>query len=73
MAARYRTYPGTGRAARLGQEPAFDLRLVAPDCPLPDNFTTDMYYLRHVTFRGARQAYPAPAGPERSTGKRPTG
>ena len=63
MAARFRTYPGAvERAARLGRELAFDLQLVAPrlpDFPVPDGFATEMDYLRHLTFREARQAYPA--------------
>jgi error-prone DNA polymerase len=63
MAARFRTYPGAvERAAHLGRELAFDLRLVAPrlpDFPLPDGFATEMDYLRRLTFRGARKAYPA--------------
>ena len=49
------------RAADLGAALAFDLSLVAPrlpDFPMPGAFTTEMEYLRHLTFEGARRAYP---------------
>ena len=61
MAVRFRAYPGAvERAASLGREMAFDLRLVAPrlpDFPMPDRFRTEMDYLRHLTFEGARKVY----------------
>ena len=61
MAARFRRYPGAvERAASLGRDMAFDLRLVAPrlpDFPMPDRFRNEMDYLRHLTFEGARKVY----------------
>ena len=61
MAARFRRYPGAvERAARLGRELAFDLRLVAPRLPdfaIPERFGDEMDYLRHLTFDGARKVY----------------
>ncbi len=61
MADRFRRYPGAvERAASLGRDMAFDLRLVAPllpDFPIPDRFSTEMDYLRHLVFEGARQVY----------------
>ena len=61
MAARFHKYPGAvERAASLGKEMAFDLRLVAPrlpDFPIPDHFRTEMDYLRHLTLEGAREVY----------------
>ncbi|MFQ5947576.1 MAG: error-prone DNA polymerase, partial [Acidimicrobiia bacterium] len=75
MARRFARYPGAvERAAELGEALAFDLRLVAPrlpDFPLPGVFTTEMEYLRHLTYEGARRVYPgdsdgvAPAAVER--------
>ena len=66
MAARFRDYPGAvERAAYLGREMAFDLRLVAPrlpDFPMPDRFRTEMDFLRHLTFEGARKVYPGRGG-----------
>jgi error-prone DNA polymerase len=52
-------------AVELGEALAFDLRLVAPrlpDFPLPAGFTSEMAYLRHLTYQGAREAYPDEAG-----------
>ena len=61
MAARFRKYPGAvERAALLGRDMAFDLRLVAPrlpDFPIPDRFSTEMDYLRHLTFESAAKVY----------------
>ena len=66
MAVRFSGYPGAvERAAYLGREMAFDLRLVAPrlpDFPMPDRFRTEMDYLRHLTFEGARKVYPGRGG-----------
>ena len=66
MAVRFRKYPGAvERAASLGRDMAFDLRLVAPrlpDFPMPHRFGTEMDYLRHLTFQGARKVYPDRAG-----------
>ena len=66
MAARFRRYPGAvERAASLGRDMAFDLRLVAPrlpDFPMPGRFRTEMDYLRHLTFQGARTVYPDGGG-----------
>ena len=61
MARRFARYPGVvERAAALGLECAFDLRLVAPnlpDWPLPPGFDTEMAYLRHLTMEGALDRY----------------
>jgi error-prone DNA polymerase len=58
-------YPGAvGRAALLGVEVAFDLRLVAPDLPpfpVPDG-RGEMAYLRDLTWRGAAGRYGSRAG-----------
>ena len=68
MAARMSRHPGAvERAADLGRALAFDLKLVAPrlpDFPLPDAFRTEMEYLRHLVYEGARRIYPG-NGPER--------
>ncbi len=75
MAARFRRYPGAvERAASLGREMAFDLRLVAPrlpDFPMPDRFRNEMDYLRHLTFEGARKVYRGGGGgiDERATAR----
>ena len=48
-------------AADLGERLAFDLRLIAPrlpDFPMPGHFRTEMEYLRHLTWEGAREVYP---------------
>ncbi len=62
MAARFARYPGAvQRAAELGRSLAFDLDLVAPelpDFPLPGAFTTELEYLRHLVYEGARRVYP---------------
>ncbi len=66
MATRFGRYPGAvERAARLGRELAFDLRLVAPrlpDFPVPDGFRSELDYLRYLTLAGARKRYPDGAG-----------
>ncbi len=66
MAARFHRYPGAvDRAAELGRNLAFDLRLVAPnlpDFPMPGHFRSEMEFLRHLTMEGARQVYPDGAG-----------
>ncbi|MEQ0565277.1 error-prone DNA polymerase [Amycolatopsis sp. NEAU-NG30] len=55
-----RRYPGAvGRAAVLGVEVAFDLRLVAPDLPpfpVPPGHD-ELSYLRELTWAGARARY----------------
>jgi error-prone DNA polymerase len=62
MAARFARYPGAvARAGELGRSLAFDLRLVAPrlpDFPMPGAFRSEMEYLRHLVFEGARRVYP---------------
>jgi error-prone DNA polymerase len=47
-------------AGELGEDLAFDLDLVAPDLPdfpMPGAFTTEIEYLSHLAFEGARQVY----------------
>lgn len=55
-------YPGAvARAGELGERLAFDLSLVAPrlpDFPMPGHFLTEMDFLRHLTWEGARTVYP---------------
>src|SRR5690606_32872884 len=55
-------HPGAvARAGELGERLAFDLGLVAPrlpDFPMPGHFRSEMEYLRHLTFEGARSVYP---------------
>ncbi len=62
MARRLARYQGAvDRAAALGRELAFDLRLVAPrlpDFPMPGAFRSEMEYLRHLTMEGAVRCYP---------------
>ncbi len=62
MARRFVRYPGVvARAAALGRRLAFDLKLVAPRLPpfpMPGHFRSEMEYLRHLTFEGARSVYP---------------
>ena len=57
MAARFARWPGAVEAAaRLGPEVAFPLHLVAPSLPpfpVPDGFSGEMSYLRHLTHTGA--------------------
>jgi len=57
MAAAFARCPGAvPNAARLGEELAFDLRLVAPrlpDVPVPAGHT-DATWLRHLAMEGAR-------------------
>lgn len=66
MASRFAAFPGAvERAAELGAHLAFDLRLVAPrlpDFPMPGHFRSEMDYLRHLVFEGARDVYPDGAG-----------
>lgn len=66
MARRFASYPGAvERAADLGSALAFDLSLVAPrlpDFPVPGAFTTEMEYLRHLAFEGARRVYRGEGG-----------
>ncbi|HEX2062824.1 MAG TPA: error-prone DNA polymerase, partial [Acidimicrobiales bacterium] len=63
MAHRFSRYPGVvERAAEMGRECAFDLRLVAPrlpDWPVPDGHT-EMSWLRELTRRGALRRYGLP-------------
>lgn len=57
--ARYRRV--VERAAALGADLTFDLRLVAPrlpDFPMPGHFRSEMEYLTHLVHEGARRAYP---------------
>ena len=62
MAVRFARYPGAvERAAELGTALAFDLTLVAPrlpDFPMPGGFRSEMEFLRHLVFEGAREVYP---------------
>jgi error-prone DNA polymerase len=62
MARRLARYPGAvERAADLGRALAFDLSLVAPrlpDFPMPGAFRSEMEYLRHLAYEGARRCYP---------------
>ncbi|HEX2184677.1 MAG TPA: error-prone DNA polymerase, partial [Chloroflexota bacterium] len=63
MARRFARYPGVvERAAEIGRECAFDLRLVAPrlpDWPVPPGHT-EMSWLRELTLKGARRRYGPP-------------
>jgi len=67
MQDRFHRFPGAvQRAAVLGVDAAFDLKLVAPDLPpfpVPDGHD-EVSYLRHLTFEGAAAAT-APARPTR--------
>lgn len=62
MARRFAKYPGVvERAADLGLALAFDLELVAPELPefpMPGHFRSEMEFLRHLAFEGARDVYP---------------
>lgn len=63
MTERFERYPGVvRRAAELGRECAFDLRLVAPQLPLYDvpEGHTAASRLRELTLRGARWRYGSP-------------
>jgi error-prone DNA polymerase len=57
---RFARYPGVvERAAELGRQVAFDLKLVAPNLPpwpLPDG-ETEMTFLRRLTYEGAARRY----------------
>jgi error-prone DNA polymerase len=67
MAARFAGYPGAvARAAELGRELAFDLKLVAPNLPAWEvEGHTEMSWLRHLTMEGALKRYgPREANPE---------
>jgi error-prone DNA polymerase len=70
MAQRFARYPGAvERAAQIGKECAFDLRLVAPrlpDFPVPPGHT-EMSYLRELTMKGALEKY-GPPDAERQPG-----
>ncbi len=70
QARRFTRYPGAvERAAELGEECAFDLRLVAPnlpDYPVPPRHD-EMSWLAELTFRGAERRY-GPRGQERVPG-----
>ena len=61
MAARFARWPGAVEAAaRMGGEIAFPLHLVAPNLPpfpVPDGFSGEMSYLRHLTLAGARDRW----------------
>ncbi len=60
MAARFARWPGAvENAARLGNEIAFSLHLIAPDLPpfpVPDGHN-EMSYLRELTYRGAAKRF----------------
>src|SRR3954451_24084015 len=60
QARRFVRYPGAvERAAELGRQCAFDLRLVAPnlpDYPIPPGHT-EMMWLRHLAYEGAERRY----------------
>jgi len=60
QARRFVRYPGAvERAAELGRQCAFDLRLVAPnlpDYPVPPGHT-EMTWLRHLAYEGAERRY----------------
>ncbi len=66
MGLRMARYPGAvERAAELGKNLAFDLNLVAPglpDFPMPGHFQSEMEFLRHLTFEGAKKVYGDGAG-----------
>jgi error-prone DNA polymerase len=66
MQTRFGRYPGAvERSVELAEMLAFDLRLVAPklpDFPMPGHFRSEMEYLRHITFEGARDVYPGADG-----------
>jgi error-prone DNA polymerase len=69
---RFARYPGVvQRAAILGQECAFDLRLVAPRLPpfpVPPGYD-EMTFLRHLTEQGAARRYgPRPEGGAQAQG-----
>jgi error-prone DNA polymerase len=61
LAARFAAWPGAvARAAALGEQLAFDLRLVAPKLPdyrIPEPGHTEMSWLRTLTLDGARERY----------------
>src|SRR5690606_31915470 len=61
QAARFAAWPqAVARAAALGAELTFDLRLVAPKLPaypIPEPGHTEMSWLRELTARGARERY----------------
>ncbi|MGH8958295.1 MAG: PHP domain-containing protein, partial [Acidimicrobiia bacterium] len=62
MGRRFERYPGSIMSAvRLAERLTFDLRLVAPklpDFPMPGHFRSEMDYLRHLSWEGARETYP---------------
>lgn len=62
MARRFHRYPGAvDNAVSLAEKLAFDLRLIAPhlpDFPMPGHFRSEMEYLTHLTWEGARTVYP---------------
>jgi error-prone DNA polymerase len=64
QARRFARYPGVvERAAEIGRDCAFDLRLVAPnlpDYPVPDGHT-EMTWLRELTMAGAAERYGPPS------------
>ncbi|WP_432829445.1 error-prone DNA polymerase [Dactylosporangium sp. CA-092794] len=61
MAARFAAFPdAVPRAAALGDELAFDLKLVAPslpEYPVPAAGVSEMQWLRHLTMEGAAERY----------------
>ena len=75
QARRFARYPGVvERAAEIGRDCAFDLRLVAPnlpDYPVPEGHT-EMTWLRELTMRGASRALRPPRSPAPSGYPAPT-
>ncbi|MDQ6849767.1 MAG: error-prone DNA polymerase [Actinomycetota bacterium] len=69
MAARFARWPGAvENAARLGEEIAFSLHLIAPDLPpfpVPAGHD-EMSYLRELTYRGAAKRFAGKAHEQRA-------
>jgi error-prone DNA polymerase len=61
-AVRFDRYPGAvKRTVELAESLTFDLKLIAPrlpDFPMPGHFQSEMEYLQHLTWEGARRVYP---------------
>ncbi len=70
MAARFARWPGAvENAARLGEEIAFSLHLIAPDLPpfpVPAGHD-EMSYLRELTYRGAAKRFAGKAHEQRAS------
>ena len=55
---------GGGSGTVMAENLTFDLRLIAPqlpDFPMPGHFQSEMEYLRHLTWEGARGSIPVMA------------